>query len=98
MKKIILAIMALLPITAFAQFNLTPNGFVTDDNKNYYVVDVDGTKEEFVKQLKEILIADGDCLVGRNELGKILMEVRDYNGKINYNFKHKIYLLYNEIL
>lgn len=97
MKKIILAIMALLPITAFAQFNLTPNGFVTDDNKNYYVVDVDGTKEEFVKQLKEILIADGDCLVGRNELGKILMEIRD-NKTINYNFKHKVFLMDTEIV
>lgn len=55
------------------------------------------TDKEYKKQLKEILNADGDCLVGRNELGKILMEIRD-NKTINYNFKHKIYLLYNEIL
>lgn len=54
-------------------------------------------KKEFEKQLKEILIADGDCLVGRNELGKILMEIRD-NKTINYNFKHKVFLMDTEIV
>lgn len=47
--------MALLPITAFAQFNLTPNGFITDDDKNYYVVEVNGTQEELFKKMKTVI-------------------------------------------
>lgn len=55
MKKIILAIMALLPITAFAQFTLYDDGFFNDEGKEYVVFNVDGTQQELFKKMKTVI-------------------------------------------
>lgn len=67
---------------------------------------VDAKKKEVLTQLKKAkapeeeikkLVNDPyDELVGHNELGKILMELRD-TGTISYNFKYPIFLLDKEV-
>jgi hypothetical protein len=67
---------------------------------------VDAKKKEVLTQLKKAkapeeeikkLVNDPyDVLVGHNELGKILMELRD-TSTISYNFKYPIYLLDKEV-
>lgn len=56
MKKIIfIVVMAILPITSFAQFTLYDDGFYSDEGKEYVVFDLNGTQEELFKKTKTII-------------------------------------------
>lgn len=52
MKKLLCLIAIICSITSYAQFKLTPEGLVTEDGKDFYVVSIDGTQEDLYNRAK----------------------------------------------
>lgn len=66
MKKLILILAMMMPLIANAQFSLTPEGFKTADEKDFYVVDIEGTQADLFKRaqtaITELFVSANDVV------------------------------------
>lgn len=105
-RTLFLLISLILPMLANAQFALTPEGFKTEDDKNYYVVNIDGSQSELFTKAKSAItqlyvsakdaatFSEPDVISIHGTTDKI--KIKDGPLKTNLTMSYSISILFKE--
>lgn len=106
MKKILTLLAFIIPMIAHAQFALTPEGFKTEGDKNYYVVEINGTQSElfgkakssitqiFVSAKDAATFTEPDVISIHGSTDKIT--IKDGPRKVNLTMTYSINILFKD--